>query len=135
MNALLSRLRDDRGSASTQLVLVVPVLLLLALLIVQFALVWHARHIAQYAAQRALATARTKGATATDGRAQARRSLAALSSRILTAPSVAVDRTTAQTTVRVGGTVMAVVPGLALHASGTAAGPTERITTPAGDRS
>lgn len=135
MTALLRTLRDDRGAASTQLVLVLPVLLLLALLIVQFALVWHARHIAQYAAQRALATARAEDATAADGRDQARRSLAALSSRILAAPSVAVDRTTTQTTVRVGGTVMAVVPGLTLHASGTASGPTEKITTPAGDRS
>ncbi|TXC95240.1 TadE/TadG family type IV pilus assembly protein [Streptomyces sp. ISID311] len=135
MTALLRRLRDDRGAASTQLVLVLPGLLLLALLIVQFALVWHARHIAQFAAQRALATARAEEATAADGRAQARRSLAALGSRILAAPSVAVDRTTAQTTVRVGGTVMAVVPGLTLHASGTASGPTEKITTPAGDRS
>ncbi|WP_310726922.1 TadE/TadG family type IV pilus assembly protein [Streptomyces sp. N2A] len=135
MNAFLRRWRDDRGAASTQLVLVVPVLLLLALLIVQFALVWHARHIAQYAAERALAAARIKDATAADGRAQARRSLAALSSRILTAPSVAVDRTAAHTTVRVGGAVMAIVPGLTLHASGTASGPTERITTPAGDRS
>ncbi|MFF4602730.1 TadE/TadG family type IV pilus assembly protein [Streptomyces sp. NPDC001339] len=135
MNPLLRRLRDDRGSASTQLVLVVPVLLLLVLLIVQFALVWHARHIAQFAAQRALAAARVKDATAADGRAQARRSLAVLGSRILAAPSVAVDRTTAQTTARVGGTVIAVVPGLALHASGTASGPTEKITTPSGERS
>ncbi|QRX95778.1 TadE/TadG family type IV pilus assembly protein [Streptomyces noursei] len=134
MTAVPRGLRDDRGAASTQLVLVVPVLLLLAMLVVQFALVWHARHIAQYAAARALATARTKDGTAAEGRAQARRSLAALGSRILTTPSVAVDRTSTQTTVRVRGTVMAVAPGLHLHASGTAAGPTERLTTPAGER-
>ncbi|GGW97823.1 hypothetical protein GCM10010341_19240 [Streptomyces noursei] len=120
--------------ATTQLVLVVPVLLLLAMLVVQFALVWHARHIAQYAAARGLAAARTKDGTAAGGRAQARRSLTALGSRILTAPSVAVDRTTTQTTVRVRGTVMAVAPGLHLHASGTAAGPTERLTAPGGGR-
>lgn len=134
MIAILHRLRGDRGSATTQLVLVVPALLLLALLIVQFALVWHARHIAQYAAERALAAARVEGGTGADGQTQARRSLAALGSRVLTAPSVTVNRTTTQTTVRVGGRVMAVVPGLSLHASGTASGPTERITTPTGDR-
>ncbi|PJN38329.1 pilus assembly protein TadE [Streptomyces sp. CB02959] len=126
------RWRDDRGAASTQLVLVVPVLLLLAMLIVQFALVWHARHIAQYAARRALAAARTQHGSTAAGRAQAARSLAALGSRTLTTPSVAVERTTAQTTVRVRGTVMVVVPGLHLHASGAASGPTERLTAPDG---
>ncbi|MEU8690477.1 TadE/TadG family type IV pilus assembly protein [Streptomyces sp. NPDC048665] len=131
------RLRSDQGAASTQLVLVVPALLLIALLVVQFALVWHARHIAQYAAQRALAAARAQGGTAGDGRAQALRSLAALGSRVLTAPSVTAERTATQTTVRVEGTAMRVlpVPGLVLHASGTASGPTERITTPAGGQS
>ncbi|MEU7642109.1 TadE/TadG family type IV pilus assembly protein [Streptomyces sp. NPDC039016] len=134
MTAISRKLRDDRGAATTQLVLVVPVLLLLAMLVVQFALVWHARHIAQYSAARALAAARTKDGTAAEGRAQARRSFTALGGRILTVPSVAVDRTTSQTTVRVRGTVMAVVPGLHLHASGTATGPTERLTTPTGER-
>jgi hypothetical protein len=48
--SLPAKLRDDRGAATTQLVLVVPLVLLLTLLVVQFALAWHARHIAQYAA-------------------------------------------------------------------------------------
>ncbi|MBQ0985880.1 pilus assembly protein [Streptomyces sp. F63] len=135
MTALRPSPGGDRGAASTQLVLVVPALLLLALLAVQFALAWHARHIAQYAAQRALAAARVEDGSAADGRTQARRSLTALGSRVLTAPSVTVDRTTARTTVRVDGAVLAVVPGLDLRASGTASGPTERITTPTGDRS
>ncbi|MEV8015272.1 TadE/TadG family type IV pilus assembly protein [Streptomyces sp. NPDC086554] len=135
MARLLRRtVRSDRGAASTQLVLVVPALLLIALLVVQFALLWHARHIAQYAAERALAAARVEDGTAADGRTQARRSLAALGSRVLTAPSVTAERSTARTTVRVDGTVTRVlpVPGLELHASGSASGPTERITTPAG---
>ncbi|KNE82420.1 MULTISPECIES: TadE/TadG family type IV pilus assembly protein [Streptomyces] len=135
MTALRPSPGGDRGAASTQLVLVVPALLLLALLAVQFALAWHARHIAQYAAQRALAAARVEDGSAADGRTQARRSLTALGSRVLTAPSVTVDRTTARTTVRVDGSVLAVVPGLDLRASGTASGPTERITVPTGDRS
>ncbi|MEU6145691.1 TadE/TadG family type IV pilus assembly protein [Streptomyces sp. NPDC047081] len=136
MTVLLRRLRSDRGAASTQLVLVVPALLLMALLVVQFALVWHARHIAQFAARRALAAARVEDGTAADGRTQARNSLAALGGRVLTAPSIAVERTAAQTTVRVNGTVIRVlpVPGLVLHASGTASGPTEKITTPGGER-
>lgn len=134
MTILLRRLRSDRGAASTQLVLVFPALLLIALLVVQFALVWHARHVAQHAAQRGLAAARVQDGTAAGGQAQARRSLAALGSRVLTAPSVTAERATAKTTVRVQGTVTRVlpVPGLELHASGTASGPTERITTSTG---
>lgn len=134
MTATVRRRSGDRGAASTQLVLVVPALLLIALLVVQFALVWHARHIAQYAAQRALAAARVEHGTTADGRAQARRSLAALGSRVLTGPSVTVERTVTQTTVRVNGQVIRVIPGLTLHASGTASGPTERTTTPTGGR-
>lgn len=128
----LGRLRTDRGAATTQLVIVVPLLLLIALLSVQFALAWHARHIAQYAAQRALAAGRVQDGATADANARARRSLAALGNRVLIAPSVAAERTTTRTTVRVEGTVMRVLPlpGLVLHASGTASGPTERVTTP-----
>lgn len=125
-------LRGDRGSASTQLVLVVPALLLSMLLVVQFALFWHACHIAQYAARRALAAARAEDGTTEAGRTQARRSLAALGGRVFIARSVTVARTSNQVTVQVGGTVTRVlpVPGLVLHASGTASGPTEKVTTP-----
>ncbi len=132
MRALLPRQAGDRGAVCTQLVLVVPVLLLLMLLVVQFAVAWHARHVAQYTAQRALAAARSEEGSVAHGQAQARQSLAALGSRVLTAPSVTITRTATRTTVRVNGTVMKVVPGLTLRATGTATGPTERITTPTG---
>ncbi|MFJ9174933.1 TadE family protein [Streptomyces sp. NPDC102360] len=127
-------MREDRGAASMQLVLVTPALMLTALLIVQLALTWHARHIAEFAAQRGLAAARVEDGSAGDGDAQARHSLDALGSRVLNGPSVAVTRTSAHTVVRVNGTVMAVVPGLHLHASGTASGATEKITLPTGAR-
>ncbi len=119
---------------TTQLVLVVPVLLLIALLVVQFALLWHGRHIAQYGAQRALAAARAEDGTAAGGEAQGRQSLAALGSRVVTDASVSVQRGQEVTTVRVQGTVMAVlpIPGLPLHATAVVSGPTERLTDPAG---
>ncbi|MEU7488066.1 TadE/TadG family type IV pilus assembly protein [Streptomyces sp. NPDC042319] len=123
---------DDRGAATTQLVIIVPTLLLLALLVVQFAVAWHAQHIAQYVAERALATARVEDGNAADGRARAQHSLTALGGRVLTARSVTVSRTATQASVRVSGQTMAVVPGLRLRVSGTASGPVERFTTPAG---
>lgn len=127
--------RSDRGSATTQLVIVVPALLMLALLVVQFALAWHARHIAQYSAERALAAARVQHGSAAGGRGRGVRALAQLGSRVLTSPSVTVRRTSTRATVRVQGVVMPVVPGLHLTASGTASGAVERVTTPAGDAS
>ncbi|MEV0093714.1 TadE/TadG family type IV pilus assembly protein [Streptomyces sp. NPDC050738] len=123
---------EDRGSATVQLTLVVPVLLLMLLLIVQFALVWHAQHIAQAAASRALATARTQSGSAAMGQAQGEQTIAALGRRLLSEPSVRVQRTPTTVTVRVRGEAMAVVPGLRLAVAGQAAGPVERVTTPKG---
>ncbi|NIY69485.1 TadE family protein [Streptomyces malaysiensis] len=137
MNHLLHR-RDvpsDHGAATTQLVIVVPALVILAMLVVQFALAWHAHHIAQYAAERALAAARVQHGSAAAGQAQAVRSLSQLGSHVLTSPSVTVRRTSTQATVRVQGEVMPVVPGLRLTASGAASGAVERITLPAGAHS
>lgn len=138
MNHLPHRRRDvhsDHGTVTTQLVIVVPTLLILALLVVQFALAWHARHIAQYAAERALAAARVQHGSAAAGQAQAVRSLSQLGSHVLTSPSVTVRRTSTQATVRVQGKVVPVVPGLRLTASGAASGAVERITLPAGAHS
>lgn len=126
--------RGDEGAVATQLVLVVPALLMMALLVVQFALAWHAGHIAQYTAERALAAARVEDGGPAAGQAQARRSLAQLGSRVLADPSVSVQRSSTQATVRVNGTVMEVVPGLRLRASGTASGAVERVTEPTGVR-
>jgi Flp pilus assembly protein TadG len=123
-------LGEDRGAVATQLVLVVPALLLMMLLVVQFALAWHAQHIAQYAAERALAAARVKDGSAAAGQEQGRRSTAQLGGRILISPAVSVTRTATQVTARVQGGVVQIVPGLHLHATGNASGAVERITVP-----
>ncbi|MGO4748316.1 TadE/TadG family type IV pilus assembly protein [Streptomyces sp. 2MCAF27] len=130
----MQRPRGDRGAVTAQLVVVVPLLLIVALTVVQVALAWHARHIAQYAAERALAAARVKDGSASEGRAQGRRSLAQLGGRVLTSPSVTVRRTSTQATAHVTGAVMPVLPGLHLTATGTASGAVEHITTPTGQR-
>ena len=81
------RLRTaERGTVSAELVVVVPVLLLVLMLIAQFALWAHATHIAQAAASQALATARVHGATPADGEATARHVLAQLGSGPLRDP-------------------------------------------------
>ncbi|GAA2467483.1 TadE/TadG family type IV pilus assembly protein [Streptomyces mauvecolor] len=117
---------DDRGAASTELVLAVPLLLVLLLLIVQFALAEHAQHIAQAAASRALATARAQDSTSQAGDARAAATLRLLGSRVLLNPAVQVSRGGEHVVVDVHGEVVALVPGLHLRVAGHAAGPVER---------
>ncbi|MFF1736870.1 TadE/TadG family type IV pilus assembly protein [Streptomyces sp. NPDC058247] len=116
----------DRGAASTELVLVVPLLMTLLLLIVQFALAMHAQHIAQTAASRALAAARAQDSTAAAGNARAVATLRLLGGAVLKHPTVKVSRSTESVVTHVEGEVVAVVPGLHLRVSGNAAGPTEK---------
>ncbi|MCX4750575.1 pilus assembly protein [Kitasatospora sp. NBC_01287] len=120
----------DRGSASTELAIVAPLLLLLLLAIVQFALAVHAHHIAQAAASRALATARAEHATAEAGRADGQALLRAVDSGSLRGPSVAVTRTGTRASVEVSGTVVKLIPFLDLHVTARAAGPVEHLTGP-----
>jgi hypothetical protein len=108
------------------------VVLLLMLLAVQFALVWHAQHIAQTAAARGLAAARAQDGSRAEGERAARGTVSEIAGRVLKAPSVRVARTDTDASVRVDGSVMPVlpVPGLGgLHVSGRAAGPVERFVT------
>lgn len=118
----------DRGAATTELVLVVPLLMLLLLCIVQFALAMHAQHIAQTAASRALAAARAQDATSAAGNARAAATLRLLGGRALNHPSVNVRRGTENVEAHVEGEVAVVVPGLRLRVAGHAAGPSERWT-------
>ncbi|MET9293082.1 TadE/TadG family type IV pilus assembly protein [Streptomyces sp. NPDC003077] len=126
--------RGDRGAGTTELVIATPLLLLLLLLVVQFALVWHAQHIAQTAASRALALTRTEGGSADAGRAQAASTLRALGRSVLLDPQVTVARTRRSATVDVRGRTQPVVPGLGLPVSAHAAGVIDRWTTPTGRR-
>lgn len=119
---------DQRGAVAVQLVVLVPVLLLILLTIVQFALVQHAHHIAQSAAARALAAARAQNGTPADGDARARQILAAVGGDVLTAPAITVTRTADRVRVEVTGTVIAVIPGTTLRVRAVAAGPVDRWT-------
>ncbi|MFB7194090.1 TadE family protein [Streptomyces sp. NPDC056240] len=116
----------DRGAASTELVLVVPLLMTLLLFIVQFALALHAQHIAQTAASRALAAARAQDSTAAAGNARAAATLRLLGGAVLKHPTVTVSRGAKSVVTHVEGEVLVVVPGLHLRVAGNAAGPTER---------
>ena len=71
--ASLGLLREDAGAGAVELVIVTPLLMLLVLGVIQFALAEQAQHVAQAAATQALAAARVQDGTAAAGQAQAAR--------------------------------------------------------------
>lgn len=125
-------LRGDSGAATVELVVATPLLLLMLMVIVQFALWSHAEHVAQAAASQALAAARVDGGTTAAGAGQARRLLADLAGGPLENPDVDVARSATAVTVRISGTATAVVPFLKLPVRAEAAGPVEAFRGAAG---
>jgi Flp pilus assembly protein TadG len=121
---------DERGSATAELVIATPVLLLLILLVVQFALWQHSIHVAQAAASEGLAAARVQGGTAGSGQDEANLVLAQLSHSVLVHPLVQVAKGANTTTVTVSGEAEAVIPFLHLPVRATASGPVERFRPP-----
>lgn len=112
-----------------------PLLLLLLLTIVQFALWSHATHIAQAAASQRLATARTQDGTAAAGTASAQHLLDQLAAGPLTATSITCTRNTEIASLRISGTASPVIPFLNLPVHAEATGPVERFTPdPSGGR-
>ena len=94
--------RDERGAASlAQVVITAPALLFLLMLIVQFGLMFHARNIAEQAAQEGAAAARTFDGTEGQGHAKATQLLASIGTGTLKDRNVTVSRTADTATVTV----------------------------------
>jgi Flp pilus assembly protein TadG len=117
----------DAGAGAVELVIVTPLLMLLVLGVIQFALAEQAQHVAQAAATQALAAARVQDGTAAAGRAQAGTVLSQLGGS-LTGPAVTVTRTATQARVTVTGGVESLIPGVRLHVRATVTGPAEEWT-------
>lgn len=119
---------DDRGSATAELTVATPLLLLMLMLIVQFALWSHASHVAQAAAARGLGAARALQGTDADGTREASELLTQLTGGPLSDALVETTRDATSVTVTVSGTVTPVVPFVALPVRAVAVGPVERFT-------
>jgi Flp pilus assembly protein TadG len=126
----VSRKGGERGDAVTETVLLVPALLLLVMLVIQFGLWYHAQHVVQAAAQEGARAARVQGATADDGLARAARFLAVTGSGGVQAPAVQAERSGEFAIVRVEGRAPAVVPGLRLGVRSLATSPVEEFSRP-----
>lgn len=119
--------RCQRGSATAQVVIATPALLLVVMLVFQFALWQHATHVASTAAQRGARSAQVERGSAPAGRAAARAVLAGPGSGIIRSPDIRVARTADRTRVVVTGQVVSLVPGFTFSVRGVADGPSERF--------
>jgi len=120
-----TRRRGDEGLTSTELAVVMPVLIGLVLVPFQIALWWHAHQIADAAAREAVDAAQVAGATEDDGIRAADWFLDAAGN--ITEPQVTVHRTAETVSVEVTGRAPRLLPGFDWQVTGRAAGPIERF--------
>lgn len=120
-------LQGDRGAVTAELVVATPVLLLMLMAIVQFALWSHATHTAQAAASQGLAATRAQGGTVAAGNASAQAVLDQLARGPLTDVGVTIDRNATRASVQIRGCASSVLPFLRLPVHAEAAGPVERF--------
>ena len=121
------RLRDarDRGDATVEAVIIIPIIVVLTLLVVQFVLVWHGRHVAQAAAQNAARSAAAYQAQPAAGQAAGDDYLAQVAPNLLPGRSVTVTRDAAGATAIVSADVLTVIPFAAFHIQEQATAPLE----------
>ena len=123
----MRRPEAERGSATTEVVLLTPVLMFLVMAIVQFGLWFHAQHVAQAAADQGVRAARSNGSTAEEGRQRAEDFLDSAAPTLIADPIVVAGREGDLASVTVDGTATALVPGLSLTVHAEATSPVERF--------
>ncbi|MBF4768621.1 pilus assembly protein [Nocardioides agariphilus] len=125
------RRRDDRGSVSIELVILLPALFAVMFLGMQAALFYHARTVAIAAAQEGARAAGTEQGHEADGVGAANDFLAeAGGDDVLTGTSTTAKRTATTATVTVTGFSLSVIPGWKVRISQSATVPIERLTAP-----
>ena len=127
MRCLRSRVRAgyDDGYSILEAAIVLPVVFGLLMLVVQWAIVWHARNVAEAAAQEGLRTTEAYTSTADDGRADTLHFLAQVAPHALPDPQVTVTRDATTATVRVHAPVMTLIPFGHFTVDETVSGPVE----------
>lgn len=119
------RRSDSRGQAVPEFVVVTPLLLLMVMAVVQFALWQHGTHVAEAAAQEGCSSARVQGGTNAAGVTEAQHILTVIGGSLLVQPAVNVSRQAGTVTVRVAATAEQVVPMLQLPITATCSAPAE----------
>ncbi len=121
------RRRGDGGSSTVEFVIAAAVMVSLLLVIVQVGLYFHLRAVAQTAARHGVDEVRVLDGSTDQGITAAGEFLDQAGTS-LHHRTVRAQRTAESSSVRVTGTVVSVLPGVALTVDVTANAPTERIT-------
>lgn len=124
--------RRDSGAASIELLLATPLLGLLLMAAVQFALWQHAHHMMQAAANEGVQIARAYHSSAAAGRAETQTLLDDLSPDVLSGTSIHASRTATTATITITATTEPVIPGLTLPITVTVTAPVEAVPASAG---
>jgi len=117
--------RRELGVTSTELAVLMPVIIALILVPFQVGLWWHAKQIADAASREAVDAAQVEDATETDGVAAAQRFLDSAGN--LTEVTVTVTRGVDNVTVEVTGRAPRLIPGLDWQVTAHAVGSIERF--------
>jgi Flp pilus assembly protein TadG len=121
--------RDDRGASSLELAILGPAVIAMTFISVQFALWYHAKNVAQAAAEAGARASREYQATDSDGVQQARQVFGQLGGPKVTDGGVSVtpSRTATTVTIKLDGRSIALLPGLNIPIHVTAGGPIEQF--------
>ena len=119
------RTRDERGALSIELLLVISALMLVYLLMLQYAVKAHSHRVAEAAAEEALAAASAYDGSAASGRQAGNHTLSDQGSLSNTTVVVTRSGTTASATVT--GDVEQLIPFLPVHVTVHIEGPVEQF--------
>lgn len=121
----MARWRNESGLTSTEVAVLMPVVIVLILAPFQVALWWHGQQIVEAAAREAVDAAQVEGADEAAGIAAAHRFLDAAGN--VTNPAITVTRGTEVVTVVVSGEAPRLIPGFGWQVTATAQGSLERF--------
>ncbi len=117
--------KNEAGLTSTELAVLMPVLIALVLVPFQMALWWHARQVADAAAREAIDAAQVFTASEADGQEAAEWFLDTAGN--LQEPQVTVTRTVDTVTVTITGRAPRLIPGFDWQVTAQAVAPVERF--------
>ena len=115
----------DDGFSTLEAVVVIPVVVLLTMLVIQFVMLWHARNVSEAAAQDAARVARGYQRSAAEGQTAGMQYLDKVAGKMLDHYTVDVQRTATTVTVTVHASVSSVVPFGTYTVTETASAPVE----------
>jgi hypothetical protein len=119
--------RGQRGTVTLEALVVYPLVLLIAWIGMQLALVHLANRVALAAAEEGATAARSRAGTLTAARQRAHRYLDVLGPGLLADPTIRIQRTADTVTAEVHGNAQRIVPGFPIGVAQTVQSPTERF--------